>query len=400
MSTMEKPAVEGGQPELEERVPFFIPCHGEEEIQAVVETLRSGWLTIGPRTREFRDAFLEHTGLPWGWPVNSCTSGLFLALRVLDLGPGDEVITSPNTFTASVNVIHHCGATPVLADIEDTTYGLDPKAVEAAITPATKAILAVHFAGQPCYIEKLRQLADARGLLLIEDCAHSFGSLASGRPPGDFGDAAAFSFYVTKNLSTGEGGFVTCREEKVEQEIALMSLHGMDTGAWKRYSDRGSWFYDVHSFGYKCNLTDLQASLGLVQLKRAEKLQGSRTRAAERYLKNLAGEEALILPRTRENALHSWHLFTPRLRDGALRIERDEFLQALSGEGVSPSLHFIPIHHHSAHAEFFGGVGDSLPVCEEYYRGTFSLPLYPGVTDEQVDGVSAAVLKLIRWYRS
>ncbi len=395
------PAIEGGVPVREERLPFFRPSHGEEEIAAVVETLRSGWLTLGPRSRSFRGAFLEELGLEHGWALNSCTSALFLAAKVLGLGPGDEVVTSPNTFAASVNVIHHVGATPVLADIELETGGLDPDSVAAAITPRTRAILAVHYGGQLCRIEELATLARDRGLLLIEDAAHAFGAEAAGRAPGAFGDMAAFSFYVTKNLSTGEGGFLSCRSEELENEIALMSLHGMDQGAWKRYTGRGSWFYDLNRFGYKCNITDIQAALGLVQLKRAASLMTARTRAAERYRSNLSGESALILPETRAGNLHSWHLFAPRLRDGALRLDRDGFLNALAAEGVAPSLHFIPIHHHTVHRGFFGEEqGESLPRSEEFFRGCFSLPLFPGILDEEVDQVCEAVSKLIRHYRS
>ena len=393
------PALEGGRPVRDTPLPFFRPSHGEDEIAAVVETLRSGWLTVGPRTQTFRQAFLDHMGLAHGWPVNSCTSGLFLALKILGLGPGDEVITSPNTFTASVNVIHHVGATPVLADIELISYGLDPAAVEAAITPATRAILAVHYGGQLCDIEALAAIAKRHDLLLVEDAAHAFGGLASGRPPGDFGDMAAFSFYVTKNLSTGEGGFLSCRDDALEKEIALMSLHGMEGDAWRRYADRGRWFYGVSRFGYKCNMTDIQAALGLVQLGRAEALREARRRAAERYRANLADEAALHLPATREGALHSWHLYAPRLADGALRVDRDRFLQALTAEGISPSLHFIPIQHHAVHREYFGTPGPQLPASEAFYRGCFSLPLFPDITDDEVDQASEAVLKLISYYR-
>ncbi len=400
MSAKDLPALEGGAPVRGEALPFFRPSHGEAEIAAVVETLRSGWLTIGPRTQEFREAFLAHTGLERGWPLDSCTSGLFLALKVLGIGPGDEVITSPNTFASSVNVIHHAGATPVLADIELGTFGLDPAAVAAAVTPRTRAILAVHYGGQPCLIEELRALADARELLLIEDVAHGFGAQATGKPLGAFGDAAAFSFYVTKNLSTGEGGFLACKDEALEEEIALMSLHGMDQGAWKRYTDRGSWYYEVRRFGYKFNMTDIQAALGLVQLARADELRAARTRAAERYLGRLAKQDALLLPGTRPGALNSWHLFVPRLAGGALRVDRDHFLRALAAEGISPSLHFIPIHHHPAHREVLGDLEERLPRSEDFYRGCFSLPLFPGITDEELDQVCEALEKLLRHYGS
>lgn len=400
MSAADKPAIEGGAPVRAERLPFFRPAVGEEEFAAVMETLRSGWLTVGPRTAEFRQAFLDYLGLPYGVPLNSCSSGLLLALRLLGIGEGDEVITTPNTFTSSVNGIHHVGATPVLADIEDLTFGLDPESVAAAITPKTRAILAVHYGGQPCQIEALRTLADERGLLLIEDAAHGFGARAGNIPVGGFGDLAAFSFYATKNLCTGEGGFLTCRTGEMEDEARMMGFHGMDHDAWKRYSDRGAWYYEVGRIGYKFNLTDPQAAMGLVQLRRADELMAARTRIAARYSDALASESALALPAVRADAVHSWHLYVPRILPGSLAIDRDRFLAALAAEGISPSLHFIPIHHHRAHRDFFGDLSANLPRSEAFYESCFSLPLYPDMTDGEVDQVCEAVSKLLRYYGS
>jgi dTDP-4-amino-4,6-dideoxygalactose transaminase len=325
---------------------------------------------------------------------------MFLALKVLGLGEGDEVITSPNTFTSTVNIIHHTGAAPVLADIEEVTFGLDPEKTEAAITDKTRAILAVHYGGQPCYIERLRELAETRGLFLVEDVAHGFGAELDGAHLGRFGDFGAFSFYATKNLSMGEGGFLACRTEDLEKEAALMGFHGMGRDAWKRYTDRGSWYYEVERFGYKFNMSDVQASLGLVQLHRADELLQKRTLIAEKYQKALVDEEALLLPPTREGALHSWHLFVLRLRPGALRIDRDHFLKALSAEGIIPSLHFIPIHHHPAHRQYFGDIRSRLPASEEFYQNCFSLPLFPTMEQEETGHVVEAVLKLLRYYRS
>ena len=392
--------MEGGSPVRSERLPFFRSSFGEEEFEAVLETLRSGWLTVGPKTSQFRDAFLAHTGLQYGVPVNSCTSAMLLALKVLGIGEGDEVITSPNTFTATVSVIHQAGAVPVLADIELETYGLDPESVEAAVTEKTRAILAVHFGGQACRIEALREIAERRGLLLVEDLAHGFGAELEGRHLGHHGSMAAFSFYATKNLSTGEGGFLACESAELEEEAALMGFHGMDRDAWKRYGDRGGWYYEVKRFGYKFNLTDLQAAMGLVQLARAEELRHARTQVAARYHAAFADRPELIIPATRQGALHSWHLYAPRLAPGALRIGRDEFLQALTAEGVSPSLHFIPIHHHPAHRDFLGDVGASLPVAEKYYEGCFSLPLFPTMSGEESEQTIEAVLKLLDHYGS
>lgn len=399
MSYAQLPALEGGSPVRKESLPFYRTSHGEEEFQSVLDTLRSGWLTVGPKTSEFRKEFLLHLGLDHGVPVNSCTSAMFLALKVLGLKPGDEVITSPNTFTSTVSVIHHTGAVPVLADIEETTFGLDPEATKAAITDRTRAILAVHYGGQPCYIEKILDLVNSHDLFLIEDVAHSFGARLDGNHMGRFGHFGAFSFYATKNLSTGEGGFLTCRTEAMEKEAALMGFHGMGRDAWKRYTDRGSWYYEVDRFGYKFNMSDIQAALGLVQLRRAEELLEKRTLIADRYHKAFGSEEALAVPQTRENALHSWHLFVLRLRPDALRIHRDHFLRALSAEGIIPSLHFIPIHHHPVHNQFFGDIRSRLPAAERFYQSCFSLPLFPSMEDEEIGQVIEAVLKLVRYYR-
>jgi len=399
MSNINIPAIEGGTPIRAARLPFYRSSQGEEEIKEVLDTMHSGWLTAGPKTRRFRKEFLEYTGFSFGVPLNSCTSSMFLALKILGIGKEDVVITTPNTFVSTVNAIHHAGATPLLADIEETTFALDPTRLEEAITDKTRAILAVHYAGQPCYIEKIKSIAEEYGLFLIEDVAHGFGAKVGGRSLGNFGSFGAFSFYVTKSLSTGEGGFLTCADERLEKEAELMSFHGMGRDTWKRYSDRGSWYYEVERFGYKFNMTDIQAAMGLVQLKRADELLKKRTMIAERYLKAFKSEEALLLPETREDALHAWHLFVLRLRHSALRISRDEFLKALYAEGISPSLHFIPIHHHPAYREIFGDLSEQLPISERFYKGCFSLPLFPTMKEEEIEQVIAAVLKLINYYQ-
>jgi dTDP-4-amino-4,6-dideoxygalactose transaminase len=399
LSKKKLPALEGGTPVRKERLSFFRTSHGEEEIKAVVETLCSGWLTAGPKTAEFRRAFLGHLGLSYGLPLNSCTSAMLLALKVLRLKSRDEVITSPNTFTSTVNVIHQVGAKPVLADIEEVTFGLDPEKVEEAITDHTRGILAVHYGGQPCYIEKLKDLANKYSLFLVEDVAHGFGARLQGRHLGGFGDFGAFSFYATKNLSTGEGGFLACQSQELEEEAALIGFHGMDGDAWKRYTDRGSWYYEVKRIGYKFNMTDIQAAMGLIQLKRADELLELRSKIAGRYLNAFHNERALLLPKIREDALHSWHIFVPRLRPEALRVDRDYFLKALVAEGIVPSLHFIPIHHHPVHKEFFGDLSEQLPVSERFYQGCFSLPLFPTMQDDETDQVIETVIKLLDYYQ-
>lgn len=380
-------------------LPYNRPAVGEEEIAEVVETLRSGWLTTGPRTARFEQEFATYTGAQHVLAVNSATAALHLALDAAAVGPGDEVITTPLTFAACANVIVQQGATPVLADITPDDLNIDPTAVERAVTPRTKAIMAVHYGGQPCRMDELLAVARAHGLFLLEDAAHAVGASYRERMIGTLGDATAFSFYATKNLATGEGGMLTTGHPEIAQRARLMTLHGMSRDAWRRYHKGGSWFYEVVAPGYKYNMTDIQAALGLVQLRRLDGLNARRAELAARLSAALADCEVVETPSARPEVRHVWHLYALRLRLTALRIDRAAFIEELARRGIATSVHFIPIHHHPYYREGFGFTPSAYPVTEAEYPRLVSLPLYPTMTDADADRVAESVWDVAREFK-
>lgn len=386
-------------------LPFALPSVGPDDVAEVAEALLSGWLTTGPRTKEFERQFAAHIGASHALAVSSATAGLHLALAALGIGPGDEVITTPLTFCATTNVIVHLGATPILADI-GADYNLDPAAVRARITPRTRAIIPVHFAGLPCNLDALRAIAREHDLAIVEDAAHAAG--ASWRhtpigivPPGTR-DCAVFSFYATKNLTTGEGGMVTCADPDLADKIRSLSLHGISRDAWKRYTSEGSWYYEVTAPGYKYNMTDVQAALGLQQLRHFPELQEARRRLVARYDAGLAGLAAVQPPphlpadgTTGEGTVHAWHLYAIHLDLTQLTIDRAQFIEALRARGIGASVHFIPIHLHPYYRDRFGFVRGDYPCAEAAYDGLVSLPLYPRMADADIDRVVAAVRAIV-----
>jgi dTDP-4-amino-4,6-dideoxygalactose transaminase len=392
-----RPALEGGTPVRSgSPVPFYRASITDADVEAVATTLRSGWLTLGPRVGEFEAAIAAHTASPHAVATSSCTTALFLALQAFGVRAGDEVIVPSLTFAATVNTVLHCGASPVLADIETQSFGLDPQAVEALITPRTRGIVTVDYAGHPSRIDALRALAQARGLFLLEDAAHSFGATLAGQPVGNLADATAFSFYATKCITTGEGGMLTCADADLAHRVRLLGYHGMARDAWKRYSERGSWYYEVELAGYKCNMTDMQAALGLSQLQREPELRAARGAIAAGYSAALAACPALELPTVRPEAGHAWHLFVVRLRTEQLRCDRDRFARALRDEGVVPSVHFIPYHRHPA-GKALPHYGP-LPRTDDFADRCLSLPLFPHMPPEDLRDVVEAVTKLLHFY--
>jgi dTDP-4-amino-4,6-dideoxygalactose transaminase len=376
-------------------LPFYKPDVSQEEIDEVVDTLRSGWLTTGPKTHAFAEAFREHVGASFAMPVSSCTAGLHLALLAAGIGPGDEVITTPFTFAATANVIVHVGATPVLADVLADDLTLDPEQVERKLTDRTKAIIPMHYAGHPCRMDELLDIARRRDLLVIEDAAHAVGSRYHGRPVGAFGDATVFSFYVTKNMTTGQGGMVTTEDEKLAEQIRLLSLHGLSSNAWDRYTEKGTWAYQVLAPGFNYVMTDIQAALGLHQLRRIDEFQRRRAELVARYQERLADLPEIIRPSARDDVVHAWHLYPVRLRLDMLRINRSEAIEQLRERGIGTSVHYIPVHLHPYYRETFGvGPGD-FPVAEAAYDGLISLPLYTRMTDADVDRVSEALHEIV-----
>lgn len=379
-------------------LPFSPPAISEEEIAAVADTLRSAWITTGPKTKRFESEFAQYLGAPVALALNSCTAGLHLALLALDIGPGDEVITTPMTFCSSVNVIEHVGARPVLADIEPDTLTIDPMCVAEAITPRTRAIMPVHYAGHPVDMAPLLELARQHGLYLVEDAAHALPATYREQRIGTIGDLTAFSFYATKNLTTAEGGMLTGAPELIER-ARLLSLHGMSRDAWKRYDANGSWYYEVVEAGWKYNMTDIQAAIGLVQLQRLETMQQRRREIVARYNAAFGQLDALQTPTERSDAESAWHLYVLRLNLDRLSIDRARFIEELKARNIGTSVHFIPIHLHPYYRDKYGFQPEDFPVAYREYQRLLSLPLHPGLSDADVDDVIAAVRDVVKRFQ-
>jgi len=395
---LEKPALEGGTPTRETFLPFARAWIDELEIQQVVDVLRSGWLTTGPKALEFEDRFREYIGCQEAIAVNSCTGALHIALTALGIGSGDEVITTPLTFAATANVCVLLGARPVLADIQEDTLNLDPEAVKSKVTKKTKAIIPVHYGGHPCDMDEIRAIADESHLRIVEDAAHAAGAVYRERKVGTLGDAGAFSFYATKNMTTGEGGMLTCDDSLLAEEMRKLRLHGISRDAWKRYEQSGSWFYEVERAGYKYNLTDLAAALGVAQLTRLDHFNDIRREQAQYLSARLKDLEGIRLPTTRPYVRHAWHLFPIRISPERLRVPRARFLEALAKENIGCSVHFIPLFHHPFYRNTFGMNPQDFPVTEHAWEGLVSLPIYPKMTTQDLDDVVHAVRKLHEFY--
>lgn len=380
------------QTKLGRRIPFARADITDAEIEEVVDTLKSGWLTTGAKTVRFAEEFRGFIGCRHAVPVSSCTAALHLGLLALGIGPGDEVITTPYTFVSTVTTIMHVGARPVLVDIDDATLNLDPARVADAVTPRTKAIIPVHFAGLPCDMTALGRLAAERGVRIVEDAAHAFPAVSAGRKVGTIGDITAFSFYATKALTTGEGGMLTTEQEDLAEAVRVLTLHGMSRDAWKRYTEAGKWWYDVVVPGYKYNMSDLQSAIGLHQLRRGEALWKRRAALAHAYTERLRELPFLRLPADAPPGdQHAWHLYVVRLRPGRLRIDRAAFIAALEERGVSTSVHFIPVHTHSFYRAAFGDLRGTFPAAERGYECAVSLPLFTRMTDGDVDYVAEQI---------
>ncbi|ARB38958.1 DegT/DnrJ/EryC1/StrS aminotransferase family protein [Bacillus subtilis] len=378
-------------------LPYSLPLIGKEEIQEVTETLESGWLSKGPKVQQFEKEFAAFVGAKHAVAVNSCTAALFLALKAKGIGPGDEVITSPLTFSSTANTIIHTGATPVFADIDQNTLNIDPVKLEAAVTPRTKAVVPVHFGGQSCDMDAILAIAQNHGLFVLEDAAHAVYTTYKQRMIGSIGDSTAFSFYATKNLATGEGGMLTTDDEELADKIRVLSLHGMSKAAWNRYSSNGSWYYEVESPGYKMNMFDLQAALGLHQLKRLDDMQKRREEIAGRYQTAFQQIPGLITPFVHDDGRHAWHLYVLQVDEKKAGVTRSEMITALKDKyNIGTSVHFIPVHIHPYYQKQFGYKEADFPNAMNYYKRTLSLPLYPSMSDDDVDDVIEAVRDIVK----
>lgn len=396
----ELPAAEGGSRVRETFLPFARPSVGEEEIREVVDTLRSGWLTVGPKTRAFERALAGYLGVPKAAALSSCTAGLHLGMIVLGVREGDEVALPALDFVSGANCVVHLGARPVLVDVDPDTLTAGPEQFEGAVSDRTSLLMPVHYGGRPCDMDAILDLARRRGVRVLADAAHAIGaSYGDGRQVGSVADASSFSFYVTKGITTGEGGAFTSPDEALVERVGMLSLHGMSAGAWNRYSSKGTWFYDVLEAGHKYNMSDIQAAIGVRQIERVDGFRKRRHAIAEFYSRELAGLEAVKTPAACDHGVHAWHLYPVRVDGSALRVGRDELIAALRDEGIGTSVHFIPVHYHRYYSELLGLGPGSLPVTESFFEQAVSLPIYPAMTDEDAADVVSALAKLIRFYK-
>jgi dTDP-4-amino-4,6-dideoxygalactose transaminase len=377
-------------------LPFHVPDIGEEEIAEVVDVLRSGWLTTGPKARDFEREFAAMVGANHAVAVNSCTAALHLSLEAAGIREGDEVLVPTMTFAATAEVVAYFKAKPVLIDCDERTFNLNPDRIEQAITNKTKAIIPVHFAGQPCDMDRILSIADAYHLQVIEDAAHALPARYHGKMVGSIAKSTCFSFYATKNITTGEGGMITTDDPEYAARVRMMSLHGLSRDAWNRYSAEGAWYYEILSPGFKYNLTDIAAALGLAQLKKCDRFWKTRERYASLYNEGFRDVAEIVCPRAAADVQHAWHLYVIQLELDRLRINRNEFIQRLQHAGVGCSVHFIPLHLHPYYRDTFGHQPDDFPVASRIFQRVLSLPLYSKMTEADVARVVDTVRNLVK----
>jgi len=376
-------------------VPFHRASVGEEEAQALNEVIRSGWLTMGPKTFEFEKEFAKYVGAEHAVAVSTGTAGIHLSLEAGGVRAGDEVLLPTTTFTATAEAVTYLAARPVLVDIDPVTMNIDPEDASRKITQKTKAIMPVHIAGQPCDMDEIDSLAGKHHLRIIEDAAHALPSEYKGKRVGQISEFTCFSFYATKTLTTGEGGMVTTDNSEAADRMRLMRLHGIERDAWKRYRADGSWFYEVLEAGFKYNLTDLQSAIGLVQLAKCDAMRQAREAIAGCYSDAFSSLEELVIPEVRQDRTTSWHLYILRLRLDLLSKDRNRFIEALHRRGVACSVHFIPLHLQPYYRTAYGYQPGDFPHAEREYHSCLSLPIYPSMTDIEINHVITAVLNTV-----
>ncbi|EIJ43087.1 putative PLP-dependent enzyme possibly involved in cell wall biogenesis [Beggiatoa alba B18LD] len=378
-------------------LPFAVPCIGEEEINEVVNTLRSGWLTAGPKTQQFEQEFSTYVGMPYALTVNSATAGLHLALEAIGVGAGDKIITSPYTFTATAEVARYLGADPIFVDIDRQTFNIDTKKLAHALATTTgiKVISPVHFAGQACEMDTILALAKQYQLKVVEDAAHALPSQYKGRLIGQFGDVTAYSFYATKTVTTGEGGMIVTANPEYAKRMKIMRLHGISRDAFDRSSSSlPSWYYEVVAPGFKYNMSDIASAMGIHQLRKAEALRQRREAIAKQYTEGLQGLP-LTTPYVAPDNVHAWHLYVIQLTLEALKIDRNLFIERMKMERIGTSVHFIPLHIQPYWKERYGFEPEDFPIAYDVYQRAVSLPIYPDMTDAQVERVINATRRIL-----
>ena len=367
------------------KIPFHKPHITQNEIDSVVETMQSGWLTMGPKTIEFENVFRAYIDSQFAISVNSATAALHLALNAVGVGNGDEVIIPTNTFIATAEAVVYSRAKPILCDVEENYHNIDINLIEQLITPRTKAIIPVHFGGNPCDMDEIKKIGNHFNLKIIEDAAHALPSSYKNKIIGTLSDAVCFSFYATKTLTTGDGGMVTTNNSKIAEKIKIQRLHGISGDAWKRYGQNNDWYYEVVDLGYKYNTTDIQASIGIIQLEKLEWMRDERKKIADKYKNAFAGKLNFINENNQNKS--SWHLFVIKIGN------RDELHQKLKEKGISTSVHFIPIHKHPYYKKIFSLTNEDYPVANLVFEQSLSLPIYPGLGESEVKYIIKYVLE-------
>jgi dTDP-4-amino-4,6-dideoxygalactose transaminase len=380
-------------------IPFHKPYITEDEISGVLNALRSGWITMGPTTVEFEERFKEYIGSRNAVSMNSCTACLHLALKVIGLKERDEVIVPAVTFTATAEVITYFNARPVLIDVDKETCNIDVTHIGGKITSRTRAIIPVHYAGQPCDMDEIHLIAKEYNLFVIEDAAHAIPAWYKKRKIGILGDMTCFSFYATKPLTTGEGGMVTTENDEWADKLKILRLHGISKDAWKRYTNEGSWYYEVVDAGYKYNTTDIQAALGLAQLKKVDWMYEKRKEISEKYTEAFQSLHEVITPYVKDDRKSAWHLYVIKLNLEMLTVGRNQFIEELKNRGIVTSVHFIPLYRHPYYQDIFNYKPVEFPSSEWVYERIISLPIYPGMTEENVQYVIGAVEDVVKKFR-
>lgn len=392
----------------EKFLPFSLPLIGEEEIAEVIDAIKSDWITTGTKVKQFEKDFSEYIGCKHAIAVNSCTAALHLALEAVGVKEGDEVITTPMTFAATAEVIRYFKAKPVFVDIDPIIMNINVTKLEDVIsTPNNKikAIIPVHYGGYPCEMDTIREIAQRYNLKVIEDAAHTLPAYYKGKMIGTIGDITCFSFYATKNITTGEGGMIATDNDEWAERMRIMSLHGISSNAWKRYTVEGGWYYEIIAPGYKYNLTDIAAALGIAQLRKVGNMWARRRKIASIYDEAFKDLKEIEIPYFTSSQLqnngiqHSWHLYIIKVNPQYLNIDRNQFIEELKDRGIGTSVHFIPLHIHPYYRDTYGYKPEDFPVAYDTYKRIISLPLYPKMSDGDVERVIDVVLEVVKQFR-
>lgn len=391
-------ALEGGKPVRDTFLPYATQWIGEEEKKEVLSVLDSGWLTTGPKVKQFEEDLAKYVGAKYAIAVNSGTAALHCCMGALDLGPGDEVITTPFTFLATANVIVYVGATPVLVDIDPVTGNIDPQEIRRKITPRTKAIIPVHYGGQPCKMDEILAIAQEHHLAVIEDAAHALSAEYRGKKIGGLSEFSIFSFHPVKNITTAEGGMITTNDETLAKYCLMHRTHGITKEAMERYGKNADWGYDMQRLGHRYNMTEFQAALGIAQLRKIEFFQKRREEIVAQY--NAAFSDLpLILPQVSLDVKNAWHLYYIRIKPGTLSVDRNQVIKALKAENLGVNVHYIPIHLHSYYQKNYGFKRGDFPKAEAVYDSIITLPLFPKMSEQDVQDVITAVRKVVMYYQ-